>query len=80
MGSPFSMGLNGLVLRNSTAYVEKFRVRGEWKDYELPEYSSVGRVTEGSIMLNTIVRVAIEKMPLLDSFRYGRMAFSKVNG
>lgn len=70
MGSPFSMGLNGLVLGNATAYVEKFRVRGEWKDNELQEYSSVGRVTEGSVMLNTMVRVAVEKMPVLHSFRY----------
>lgn len=78
MGSPFSMGLNGLILRNATAYVEKFRVRGEWKDNELQEYSSVGRVTEGSMMLNTMVRVAVEKMPLLDSFRYdGRVTFNK---
>lgn len=77
MGSPFSMGLNGLVLRNATAYVEKFRVRGEWKDNDLQEYSSVGRVTEGSMMLNTMIRVAVEKMPLLDSFRYGRVTFNK---
>lgn len=80
MGSPFSMGLNGLVLRNVASYVEKFRVHGEWKDYELPEYSSIGRVTEGSMMLNTMVRVAVEKMPLLDSFRYGRMTFTKGKG
>lgn len=70
MGSPSSMGLNDLVLGNATVYVEKFRVRGEWKDDELQEYSSVGRVTEGSMMLNTMVRVAVEKMPLLHSFRY----------
>lgn len=80
MGSPFSMGLNGLVLRNVTAYVRKFRVRGEWKDNELQENSSIGRVTEGSMMLNTLVRVAVEKMPILDSFRYVRMTFSKGKG
>lgn len=76
MGSPFSMALNGLVLGNATAYVEKFRVRGEWKDYELQEYSSVGRVTEGSMMLNTMVRVAVEKMPLLHSFRYDTVVWN----
>lgn len=80
MGSPFSMGLNGLVLRNVTAYVKKFRVHGEWKDYELQEYSSIGRVTEGSMMLSTMVRVAVEKMPFLDSFRYTRITFRKVKG
>lgn len=80
MGSPFSMGLNGLVLRNVSAYTKKFRVHGEWKDYELQEYSSIGRVTEGSMMLNTMVRVAIEKMPSLDSFRYGCMTFRKGKG
>lgn len=74
------MGLNGLVLRNVTAYVKKFRVHGEWKDYELQEYSSIGRVTEGSIMLSTMVRVAVEKMPSLDSFRYSRITFRKGKG
>lgn len=80
MGSPFSMGLNGLVLRNVSAYTKKFRVHGEWKDYELQEYSSIGRVTEGSMMLNTMVRVAVEKMPSLDSFRYGCVTLGRVLG
>lgn len=80
MGSPFSMGLNCLLLRNVTAYVKKFRVHGEWKDYELQEYSSIRRVTEGSMMLNTMVRAAAEKMPSLESFRYGRMTFRKGKG
>lgn len=74
------MGLNGLVLRNVTAYVKKFRVHGEWKDYELQEYSSIGRVTEGSMMLSTMVRVAVERMPFLDSFRYTRITFRKGKG
>lgn len=70
MGSPFSMGLNGLVSRNVAGYVKRFKILGEWKEYELEDYSKVGRVTDGSMMLSILIRVAIEKMIVLDSFRF----------
>ena len=69
MSSPFSMGLNGLVSRNVAEYVRRFGVCGEWKEHELEEYSKVGRVPDASMMMNTLVRVAIERMGALDSFR-----------
>ena len=70
MASPFAMGLKGLVVRDVARYVKKFGVHGDWKEYESEDYSKVGRVTEGSMMLNTLVRVAVEKMASLHSFRY----------
>ena len=73
MASPFSMGLNGLVSRNVAGYVRNFEVTGQWKEHDVLEHSRVGRVPDESMMLNILVRVAVEKMVVLDSFRYGRM-------
>ncbi|KAL8667167.1 MAG: hypothetical protein Q9168_007312 [Polycauliona sp. 1 TL-2023] len=68
MGSPFVMGLNGLVLRNVSAYVKKLKIVGEWREHELEEFSKRGRVPDSSIMLNTLVRVAIERSTNLRDF------------
>ena len=68
MASPFSMGLNGLASRNVASYVKKFRVRGEWKDHDGQEYSKVGRVTDASMNLSTLIRIAIERMAVLEEF------------
>lgn len=70
MASPFSMGLNGLVSRNVASYVKRFEVLGKWKEHEVEDYSKVGRVTDGSMMLSILIRVAIEKMVVLESFRF----------
>ncbi len=63
------MGLNGLVSRNVSGYVKNFEVCGEWKEHEQQEHAKVGRVPDESMVLNTLVRVAVEKMTVLDSFR-----------
>ena len=70
MGSPFTMALNGLVSRSVSNYVRRFEVCGEWKEHELVECSKVGRVPDSSMLLNSLVRVAIDKMAGLDEFRY----------
>jgi len=70
MASPFSMGLNGLVSRNVAGYVRSFELCGEWKEHELQEYAKMGRVPDESMLLNTLVRVAVERMGVLDSFTY----------
>lgn len=70
MGSPFTMGLNGLVSRSISNYVRTFEVGGEWKEHDLAEYAKVGRVPDGSMLLSSLVRVAIEKMAVLEDFRY----------
>ncbi|KAF6222336.1 hypothetical protein HO133_001422 [Letharia lupina] len=70
MASPFSMGLNGLVARNVAGYVKHFEVCGEWKEHELEEHAKVGRVPDETMMLNSLVRAAVEKMAVLDSFSW----------
>ena len=64
------MGLNGLVSRNVAAYVKNFEICGEWKEHGLEEHVKVGRVPDETMMLNSLVRAAMEKMAVLDSFRY----------
>lgn len=64
------MGLNGLVTRNVAAYSREFRLWGEFKEYDLEECAKVGRVPDGSMMLNCLVRAGVEKMGVLESFRY----------
>ena len=68
--SPFLMGLNALVTRNTAAYVKSFKVHGSWKEYDLEECAKVGRVPDGAMMINTLIRAAIDRMPALKSFRY----------
>ena len=75
MACPFAMALNGLVTRNVAGYVKKFKVYGEWKDYEIEECARVGRVPDGSMLMNTLVRVAVERMAVLDDFRYAPTVF-----
>ncbi|CAD6568180.1 MAG: hypothetical protein ASARMPRED_001438 [Alectoria sarmentosa] len=70
MASPFSMGLNGLVSRNVAGYVKNLEVSGEWKEHTLAEHAKVGRVPDETMMLNSLVRVAVEKMAVLDSFSW----------
>lgn len=71
MASPFSMALNGLVCRNVASNVRTFRLHGEWKAYEVKECAKVGRVPDGDMMLNSLVRVAVERMTAMKHLRYG---------
>lgn len=68
--SPLAMGLNGLISRNIAGLVRSFRLKGEWKEYDLEEFAKAGRVPDTSMMLNMVVRAAVEKMERLESFRY----------
>ena len=61
------MSLNGLVSRNVAGYVRDFEVTGDWKEHDVEEYWKAGRVAD--MMLNTLVRVAVERMAVIDSFR-----------
>ncbi|KAL8692636.1 MAG: hypothetical protein Q9218_002369 [Villophora microphyllina] len=65
MGSPFVMGLNGLVLRNVAGYVKKLKFAGECTGYDLEECYKYGRVPDSIMMLNTLVRVVIERSTAL---------------
>ena len=68
--SPFSMGLNAIVTRNVTSYIKKFRIWGKWKEYDSEECARVGRVPDSSMMLNLLVRAAVDRMSALETFRY----------
>ena len=71
--SPFSMGLNAIVTRNVTGYIKKFKAWGKWKEYDLEECAKVGRVPDSSMMLNLLVRAAVDRMPVLETFRYSTL-------
>ena len=70
MGSPFTMGLNALVTRPVAQYVRSFEVCGQYKELGVEEQAMAGRVADGGMMLNILVRTAIDRMPNLDTFRY----------
>ena len=63
------MALDGLDSRNVAGYVRNFSLLGEWKECDIGEFEK-GRVPDNSMMLNIVLRVAIDKMDRLESFRY----------
>ncbi|OJD13155.1 hypothetical protein AJ78_06358 [Emergomyces pasteurianus Ep9510] len=65
--SPFSMALNAVVTRNVGGLVRSLTLRGEWRETELEEHARVGRVPDSSMMLNIVVRAAVDKMHGLES-------------
>ncbi|KAJ4305713.1 hypothetical protein N0V90_001244 [Kalmusia sp. IMI 367209] len=68
-GSPFAMGLNTLVSRNFTDYVQTFRVIGEWREHDVDDYSK-GRVPDNSMVLQIAMRAALDKMKNLKAFAW----------
>ncbi|KAI9711813.1 MAG: hypothetical protein M1820_001958 [Bogoriella megaspora] len=68
-GSPFAMGLNGLVTRNVSNYVKHFRLWGDFRESNL-EVLAKGRIPDDSMLLNVAVRAAIDQMPILESFSW----------
>ena len=68
-GSPFAMGLNALVTRPLARYVRHFEVAGNYKEIGSDDHARVGRVSDGGMMLNLLVRTAVDRMPALESFR-----------
>lgn len=66
-GSPFAMGLNGLVTKNVAQYVRSWRLLGDWRESDLEDFSK-GRVPDNSMMLNIAVRAAMERMERLQHF------------
>jgi len=66
-GSPFAMGLNTLVSRTFTDYVQMFRVVGDWKEHDVDDYKQ-GRVPDNSMVLQIALRAALDKMKNLKAF------------
>ena len=69
MASPFTMALNGLVSRNVAGNVKSLRLYGRWKDLEVADCAKAGRVPDSDMLLNCLVRVAVERMTALEAFR-----------
>lgn len=68
--SPFSMGLNAIITRPYASLVRSLTLRGSWRESELEEHARIGRVPDSSMMLNIVVRAAIDKMADLESFSW----------
>jgi len=68
-GSPFAMGLNTLVSRNFGDYVQSFRLQGDWREHDVDDYKQ-GRVPDNSMVLQIVLRAALDKMKNLREFAY----------
>ncbi|KAF7680158.1 hypothetical protein GT037_001809 [Alternaria burnsii] len=68
-GSPFAMGLNTLVSRNFSDYIQSFRVIGDWRDHDVDDYKQ-GRVPDNSMILQIVMRAALDKMKNLKAFAW----------
>lgn len=67
--SPFAMGLNALVTRDVAGLVRSLTLQGNWKEHDLEEFSSAGRVPDDAMMLNIAVRAAVDRCKGLESFK-----------
>jgi hypothetical protein len=67
-GSPFSMALEGLISRNVSGFVRKLKLVGIWKEVDVEDFAK-GRVPENTMLLNIVIKAALEKMNELRSFR-----------
>ncbi|KAG8530462.1 uncharacterized protein KY384_004965 [Bacidia gigantensis] len=65
---PFSTGLNVLVSRNVGAYIKRFELCGEFVEHEPEDHAKARRIPDESMLLSSLVRCAIEKMPVLEEF------------
>lgn len=68
--SPFAMGLNALVSRNVASLVQSLSLEGDWREHDLHEFSSVGRVPDDAMMLNIAVRAAVDRCTQLQEFKW----------
>lgn len=68
-GSPFAMGLNTLVARTFTDYVQSFRIVGDWREHDEDDYKQ-GRVPDNSMVLQIAMRAALDKMKNLQAFAW----------
>jgi hypothetical protein len=68
--SPFSMGLNALVTRNVSNLVRSLSLEGEFGAADLQEHARAGRVSESVMILNIVVRAALDQSTHLENFRW----------
>lgn len=68
-GSPFMMGLNGLVTGTQAQVVQELRLWGEWREVGVEEFAQ-GRVPDNSMMLNILLRASVDRMVKLRAFAW----------
>jgi len=68
-GSPFAMGLNTLITRTFTDYVRLFCVTGDWREHDIDDYKQ-GRVPDNTMVLQVVMRAALDRMKRLEAFSY----------
>lgn len=68
--SPFTMGLNAVITKPFASLVQSITLRGEWKEHDLEGHAQVGRVPDSSMLLNIVVRAAVNRMENLESFSW----------
>ncbi|KAK4992257.1 hypothetical protein LTR50_001237 [Elasticomyces elasticus] len=68
-GSPFSMALNGLVTSNNAPLVQHFAMQGHWQEFGHDEFAQ-GRVPDNSMILNIVLRAAVDRMVKMESFSW----------
>lgn len=61
------MALDGLVSRNIGGYVKELSLEGAWKEVGFDEFEK-GRVPDNTMMLNIVVKAALENMEKLEAF------------
>lgn len=64
------MGLNALVTRSVAGLVRSLALQGKWKEHDVHEFSSAGRIPDDAMMLNIAVRAAIDRCTALESFKW----------
>jgi hypothetical protein len=62
------MALDGLVSRNTGGYVKSFWLLGQWKECGIEDFEK-GRVPDNTMMLNIVIKAALDKMDRLEEFR-----------
>ncbi|KAK6443136.1 hypothetical protein LTR95_000653 [Oleoguttula sp. CCFEE 5521] len=68
-GSPLMMALNRLVTGTQAVVVQSLRLWGEWQELGVEDFAK-GRVPDNSMMLNMLLRVAVDKTPKLQEFAW----------
>ncbi|KAF2718100.1 hypothetical protein K431DRAFT_322657 [Polychaeton citri CBS 116435] len=68
-GSPFMMALNGLVVKEHGKLVQEMRLWGKWREVGVEEFG-LGRVPDNTMMLNSLLRVAVDRMSKLETFSW----------
>lgn len=61
------MGLNTLVSRSFTDYVQNFKLLGDWREHDKEDYKQ-GRVPDNSMVLQIVIRAALDRMKNLKAF------------